>query len=96
MVLRQLVNHDAPRRELLRDAGTEVRCWPASSRRWRPRRSRERQGRLRDAQSAARRKILGILPDADPAPFSFRRPNGFKATIKKVTDTGVVKGTLQP
>jgi len=41
-------------------------------------------------------KLKGILPDADPAPFAFRRPNGFKATMKKVTDTGFVKGTLQP
>lgn len=41
-------------------------------------------------------KLKGILPDADPAPFSFRRPNGFNATIKKVNATGFVKGTLQP
>jgi hypothetical protein len=41
-------------------------------------------------------KLKGILPDADPAPFSFRRPNGFKTTIKKVTHTGFVQGTLQP
>ena len=41
-------------------------------------------------------KLKGILPDADPAPFAFRRPNGFTATIKKVTDTGFVKGPLRP
>lgn len=41
-------------------------------------------------------KLKGILPDADPAPFAFRRPNGYKATLEKVAATGFVTGNLHP
>jgi Ferritin-like domain len=48
------------------------------------------------AYAATLGKLKGILPDADPAPFAFRRPNGYNATLKKVTATHFVTGNLHP